>query len=352
MVWLIGKTARTRLIIGLIVVSSLIGMGPFQTLAYADPLIPRSLTVSDNVAATHNVTYQVTMGIPSLSTVGSVRIQICSNSALVDDGCTPPFGFDASAASLTNQTGAVGFTISNASTANELILTRPPTLQPPATAQFTFANITNPTNGGSFYGRLTTYASSDASGPYTDSGGLAFSMASAVGVSTEVPPFLEFCLGESITAFDCSSATEAFSDLGKMNANTTSAAQSQMVIATNADNGYSMWVNGASMTSGTNVITPMSGGTSQKGTSQFGLNLRANATPSVGQDPNGPGAGTVTASYNLPDHFRFNSGDVLATAPQPDDHRKYTVSYVVNIPPGQPGGVYSTTLVFICLANF
>jgi hypothetical protein len=125
-----------------------------------------------------------------------------------------------------------------------------------------------------------------------------------------------------------------------------------MVIASNAGGGYSMWVAGTSMTSGANVITAMTGGTAQKGTSQFGLNLIANTNPAVGQNPVGPGAGGVAAGYSQPDHFRFNSGDTLASVTLPDDLRKYTVSYIVNIPSNQPGGVYSTTLTYVCLANF
>ena len=167
-----------------------------------------------------------------------------------------------------------------------------------------------------------------------------------------MPPYLTFCVGETITNFDCTSATEAFSDLGDLNPNVVSAAQAQMVVATNASNGYSAWVTGTSMTSGNNVLPGMSGGTAQKGVAQFGLNLRANTSPSVGQDPSGPGVGAVPAGYNQANHFRFNPGDTVATSPVPDNFRKYTVSYVVDVASGQPGGVYSTTLTYVCLANF
>jgi hypothetical protein len=217
---------------------------------------------------------------------------------------------------------------------------------------FTFAGITNPNAVGSYYARLYVYPSSDGSGPSTYANGLAFAIAKAVGIDTEVPPYIKFCLGESITGVDCTTATEPFSDLGNLNPNITSAAQSQMVIATNAQNGYSMWVMGSTMMSGGNIINAMNGGTSAKGASQFGLNLRANNVPQIGQEPTGIGFGSVTPNYSQQDHFRFLTGDTLAFAPAPDNDRKYTVSYIVNIPPGTPGGVYSTTLTYVCLANF
>jgi hypothetical protein len=350
----IGKTARTRFFVALMVVSFCIGMGPFQFVpAQAAELTPRSLTLSGAYSATSNVTYRVTFGIPVTTMVGSVRLQLCSNTSLVDDSCIAPFGLDAINVNLDSQSGVSGFSYSPSdSTVNEIVLTRPPALQSNTMAQFTFTNIRNPSNAGSYYARIFTYASSNGTGPYTDAGGLAFVILPSLSVSTEVPPYLRFCLGESITNFDCTTTTEPFADLGNLTPTTTGAAQSQMVVATNAGNGYSMWVLGDSMTSGNNVITPMPGGAALKGTAQFGLNLRANANPPIGQDPLGPGSGGVAAGYNQPNLFRFNSGDTLASSPNPDDNRKYTVSYIVNVPATQPGGVYSTTLTYVCLANF
>lgn len=321
--------------------------------AYAAEAKPRSLKLNNANAGVVNARYQLDFHVPTMATIGSIRLAVCSNSPLLDDTCTPPTAFDISAATIISQTGVTGFSRSVPdTTANELVLTRPPSLQPVSDIRFELGNIQNPSSGGSYYARVYTYASSDGTGPYTDAGGLAFVIHPGLSASAEVPPYIKFCLGESITAYDCNTATEPFSDLGNLSPAITSAAQSQMVIATNAENGYSMWVVGTPMTSGSNVLTAMAGGPAVRNTSQFGMNLRANGAPSVGQDVQGPGAGAVTANYNTPNNFRFSSGDILATSPTPDDNRKYTVSYIVNIPSSQPGGVYSTTLVYICLANF
>ena len=113
-----------------------------------------------------------------------------------------------------------------------------------------------------------------------------------------------------------------------------------------------MWVLGTSMTSGSNVLPALAGAPSQEGDAQFGINLRANSDPIIGEDPTGPGSGGVTVGYNAPNLFRFQSGDAIATTSNPDDYRKYTVSYIVNVDENQPGGVYSTTLTYVALANF
>jgi len=353
MIQLLGKSNRNRLTIAISIVVSLLAIGPVYPLhVYADDLSARSLKISDSAAATSHVKYVVTFTMPGITTIGSIRIQFCSNTSLVDDSCIAPTGFDDSDTAISLQTNAGAFSISNASTSNELLLTRPPTIEPSSTVSFTFDDITNPASVGSYFSRIYVYPSSDGSGPATYANGLAFAISRAVGINAEVPPYIKFCLGESITNYDCSTATEPFSDLGDLSPTVTSAAQSQMVIASNAQNGYSMWVMGATMMSGGNVINAMNGGTAVKGVSQFGLNLAANTTPVIGQNPNGPGSGGVTANYSQQNHFRFVTGDTLASTLLPDDDRKYTVSYIVNIPSGTPGGVYSTTLTYVCLANF
>jgi hypothetical protein len=353
MAQLIAKAASKRIWLLVSAAVLLTGAGPLQPWqANAAELRPRSLVMDDATAAAHYVTYSVGFNISDTTTVGSVRLQFCSNTSLIDDECNAPFGFSASDAVIASQSGSTGYTISVDSTDNELILTRPPTVQPATDVKFTLVNITNPSTAGTFYARILTYSSSNATGPYTDAGGLALAIAPSLSVSTEVPPYLTFCLGESITDFNCSTATDPFSDLGDLSPTTTSAAQTQMVVATNAQNGYSLWTTGASMTSGNNVIAPILGTASKKGTSQFGINLRANSNPRVGQDPAGPGSAGVTSGYSQPNQFRFASGDTLASATRPDDYRKYTVSYIVNVSANQPGGMYSTTLTYICLGNF
>jgi len=353
MVRFASKLAASRFALLIGIIGLIIGSSPFAGSAYAADPTPRSLKMSNNYAGTAGVSYEAKFLYPTNgTTIGSVEILFCDNTPIVDIPCTVPPGMDASAATLTSQSGVTGFTIGPGAT-NQIVLTRPPALiGSNITGQYSFANITNPDNPGPMFARIYTYASSDATGIPTDAGGLALYYVNNVAINAEVPPYLLFCVGENITGLDCQTATEPFSDLGDLTPQITSAAQHQIIVATNASNGYSMWVQGTTMTSGPNVINAMAGGPSQKGTSQFGINLRANSNPTVGQDATGPGFAAVAAGYNQANQFRFNTGDTIATASQPDDYRKYTVSYIVNIPSSQASGVYSTTLTYVCLANF
>ena len=110
---------------------------------------------------------------------------------------------------------------------------------------------------------------------------------------------------------------------------------------------------GTTLTSGNNTIPALAADTtSQTGTSQFGLNLAANTKPQVGAGVQGPGIGAVEPNYASANHFRFVSGEELASVAQADDYRKYTVSYIVNVAKSQPPGVYANTLTYVAVANF
>jgi hypothetical protein len=351
---LTAKPAAPKFLLVTFLVSLLTGVGPFNTATvHADDLLERSLEISNSFAGASEVNYFALFKVATTGTVGSISILLCENTPLVDQPCDAPAGTNFTNTTLTQEGGLNGFSIYGGSTANNLILTRPPAIANAGVPAFyEFDKVHNPANSGPLFARILTYASSDATGTPIDSGGMALYIQDSLGINVEVPPYLTFCLGENISGVDCSTATEPFSDMGSFSPKLTSAAQHQIVIATNAPDGYSMWATGASMTSGGNVLTPMSGGTSTKGTSQFGINLRANSAPVIGQDSSGPGVAAVTAGYNQVNHFSFHSGDLLATAPAPDNYRKYTISYIVNVPANQPGGVYSAALTYVCLANF
>lgn len=349
-----ARNIATKLGLALTMASLLIAAGPFAIAKVsAAQILLRSMTISDNQAAHTGVTYNANFFIPTSGTLGSIQIEFCANSPLLDDVCTVPAGFDIASSTLSTQSGQTGFTISSSSTPNNLILTRPPGGAGIGMLNYVFDNVTNPSAGGALFARVYTFASSDATGPYTDFGGLAMAINGELSISLEVPPYLIFCVGENITGTDCTTATEPFSDMGDLNPSTTGAAQHQMLAATNAQNGYSIWAAGNTMTSGNNLISAMAAlGPSIKGTPQFGMNLRSNNNPTIGQDPQGAGVGTVTANYNVQNRFYFHSGEILATTPTSDNFRKYTVSYIANVPASQPGGVYSTTLTYTALANF
>jgi hypothetical protein len=307
--------------------------------------------VSQIPGATTN--YEVSFTINTSSNVGSIGLLFCSNDPLEADACTAPTGFDVSNATVTPQNGIIDIT-KQSSTANSYVLTHTPSVVvPPLTVVFSLNGVVNPSAIGSYYLRIATYASTDGTGPSLDFGGLAFTMNDTLSISTRVPPYLGFCTGVTITGTDCSQATGDYINFGNVSSTRTSSASSQFVVATNAQNGYQVQVTGTTLTSGNNVInTSAFPDVSRPGTSQFGMNLRANTDPVVGADPSGPGTGVPLAPYDTANKFLFRSGDAIADATTTNDYRKYTVSYIVNVALDQPVGVYASTLTYVATGNF
>lgn len=331
----------------------LIAAVPFHVQAANDLLDNRSVLLSDSApGVTSNYVFGMTMSVTAQS-VGSISLLFCTNSPVPEDPCTAPTGFDAAGATLNAQSGDIGFSIHPNSTTNRIILTRVASNPTNVASVYTFNNITNPTSGGSHYVRLQTFTADDATGTDHESGGVVFAIVPRFQVSAEVPPYIRFCASITIISFDCATATTFFIDMGTLSTGATSTASSQFLVATNAAFGYSVTLSGTTMTSGNNVIAALaSPGGSSVGTSQFGLNLRDNSSPNVGQEVVGAGSAVAVPNYGTPNQFKFASGDTLVTSSAPDSNRKFTVSYITNISSSQAPGVYATTMTYICLANF
>lgn len=300
-----------------------------------------------------NTEASLSLDITTPGTLGSVVAQFCANDPLVGRPCTPPIGLDLGDVDIAEQTGPGDFTKSSASTTNQIVFTRTPSAVPADRISFELDNIVNPSSAGSYYIRILTYASNDATGPLIDSGGLAYSINNEFTATAIIPPYLLFCTGVTIPGLNCANASGDYIDFGELSSTQARRGSSQMLVATNAAQGYTIYMGGTTLISGNNIISELVGNdVSRPGVAQFGINLRANSSPSVGSEPAGPGNGVPTTNYGQTNRFRFVNGESLATYPAPDDIRQYTVSYLVNVPSTQPSGVYVSTLTYVCLANF
>ncbi len=321
--------------------------------SYASEVSNRTLRLSSSVASA-NTRHQISFRYTTSASIGSIDIQYCTNSPVDIDPCTAPTGLDVSNANLLSESGATGFSVHASTNANRIVLTRTAAaVSAPQSATYLFDTIINPSVQGTHYARIGTYASTDGTGAKIDYGGLAFSINLPIDVGAYVPPILLFCVGISIPTNDCSSASGDSIDFGLLTKDTTSYGSTQLLAATNGYNGYTITINGTTMTSGNNVITGLtSQSASQTNASQFGINLRNNSAPDVGADKSGVGTGSVMATYNTANQYKFVPGETIARATTSTDINKYTVSYIVNIEDDQPPGVYSTTLTYIALASF
>jgi len=306
---------------------------------------------------THNLGFTLDSNTNPL---GSIEFQFCSNNPLESTPCTPPTGFSISGAVLSSQAGNTGFSISPLTSANDLILANTSVINSPSLLPnlYILTGVINPSNVGSFYIRIYTYSSLDATGIPTETGGVALSTATGLSVVSYVPPFLEFCAGVVIYNNDCSTIVNYIVNMGGITDNQTAVATSQFLGATNASGGYSVSVTGTTLTSGNNTIPALSTPSpSIIGQDQFGMNLRVNDIPSFGSDPIGqidPLSPTpvIASNYDTPNFYTFNNNDSLVSIPRPSLPVTYTVGYITNAAARQPVGVYTTTLTYICLANF
>lgn len=314
----------------------------------------RSVVVSTarpSVLATH--LYSFIYESPGL--LGSFVFEYCDNSPLLDQPCNAPPGLDVTAASLDSQSGNTGFSVDGVdTTSNKLVITRVPSAASAGTpSSYSFSDITNPSDAGhTIFIRITSYATSDGSGAYTDHGSVAFATISPFSIGAYVPPFLELCVAITV-APDCSSLSGVRIDLGTLSSTKTSAGQSQFAVGTNSFTGYIIYILGTTMTSGNNVIPALSSPTpSFPGNSQFGINLRNNSIPNIGADPFGSGTGQPTSGYNTPNLYKFASGDAIASSSLTTNYNRMTVSYVVNVSSAQAPGVYASTFTYLATAQF
>lgn len=338
--------------VALVLLTSAVPVFQFQP-AEALGLNNRSLelgTSAPSVTTTYSFQFDITFN----SNLGSIYFEFCSNSPIPDDVCTPPADFDISSATLTDQTGETGFSIDPGVTDNTLLLTRAPAIATPQTVTYEFTGVANPsTPNTTNYVRLSTYSTDDGSGAVVEDGGIAFAINDDFSITAFVPPFLQFCVGLTISANDCSTATGNLINFGILESAAPAVATSQMAGATNGADGLAITVLGTTMTSGVHTIDALSTrDNSVPGTSQFGINLRNNSVPNVGSDVSGPGTTNPVGDYNVVNEFAFNSGDTVASSPLPTDFDTLTVSYLVNVDPDQEPGVYTATMTYVATATF
>lgn len=411
---------KTPHLLRLLSVFSLIGaisvQALFQSPAYAAQITKRSLTLQANgsnggsapgVAVNHKFSFT----LPGGSAVGSVKFEYCTTAADVGTAtCQTPPGMSALAATFSSTTGITDYLLSPTTTANSVILKRPAanvvaanlpvevTLNSVTNPRAMKADGTTPEQNYTFYVRISTYASTDGTGTSIDKGTVTASTADPVKLTGTMPESLVFCTGRTVpfkvdttvtpnvttTVPDCVNATSAsniqFNRL--FDPISTAYANSQMAASTNAGFGYAITVHGQTLMSGTNQINPMiAAAASFPGTSQFGLNLKANSATvfgGVGTDPDiglnvspvaGAGAngevyrGQAVNGYDLKDQFKFVSNDTVADskngyvegspgATAATDGQIFTATYIANVPGSQPAGDYSTTLTYICTPTY
>ena len=311
--------------------------------------------------------------IPSAGNVGSIKFEYCTTAA---GNCAMPEGLvtNNDTSTVQNETGTTGFTLDKTTNGAPYLTRAAANVDAGTSVSYILTDIKNPTTTVktemTFFVRIHTYSSSDATGIAIDNGTVAASTSTQIVLTGVMPESLIFCTGKTIDTSngipDCSKATDGAVDFNQLFSPTdTATATSQIAASTNATNGYSITVNGHTLESGDNSIAAMSSQiTGSRGTGQFGLNLKHNTTATStteigtevaaaynGTDLNGQAA----AGYNTADNFKFApspASEVIASSPMATNPQIFTVSYIVNVPGSQTAGTYTTTLTYVCTAKF
>lgn len=328
------------------------------------------------------VNHRFDFTLPAGGNVGSIKFEYCTTAAdspLVP-ACVAPTSINAGSVTLGAENGITGMTMHAATGPdfNSYYLSRASTynLAANTTVSYTINGVVNPNYGATvpqtnktFFVRITAYTSLDTTGAILHKGTVAASTAEPIILDGTMPESLIFCTGETIgltsSVPDCSTATDGTISFNQLFSPTTTAtATSQMAASTNAGSGYSITVNGPTLTSGSNTITAMgTAGASTHGVSQFGMNLKLNTVDTVSTGAElAPVSNTTNyrgqplTDYDTVDTFKFASGDAVANSGNAvlggTDAQIYTVTYIANVPGSLPAGSYVTTLTYICTPTF
>ena len=371
-----GKVSLSKLILCAVLVSSTFSFAVSNQSAYAAQITARSLTLQAGVSDGGSkpggvVNHKFDFTLPTTGNVGSIKFEYCTNASAT---CVMPAGLVTTSATLSNQTGATGFTVVN-TTNGAPYLTKAAPASASGAVSYTLSTVTNPSAVApavqTFYVKITTYTLSALGGTAVDAGIVAATTATQIVLTGTMPESLIFCTGATILTTggipDCSTATPGAVSFNQLfSPSDTATATSQMAASTNANSGYSITVNGPTLTSGANSIPVMATqGVSVRGTGQFGLNLKLNtvatstiaAGAEVAPADNGVTLrGQAFTGYQTVDQFKFGSSDPVAKSDNggagPTNSQIFTVTYIVNVPGSQAAGTYTTTLTYICTATF
>ncbi|KKQ19875.1 MAG: hypothetical protein US34_C0016G0025, partial [Candidatus Nomurabacteria bacterium GW2011_GWC2_36_9] len=192
------------------------------------------------------------------------------------------------------------------------------------------------------------------SGSFGDTGAMSTAIVSngVVSLSAEVLASLTFTVSDNTIYFgnlksSGSSCWAQGTDPGYVTCPTVAEAEAfNMTAATNAPTGYTISVQGPTLTSGSNTITALASATAPSiGSEQFGI--RANASG---------GSGAVNATYGTAGQYAFTANATtavaVATASAPSATTTYSVRYIANISPTTEAGSYTAAHTYIATGNF
>ncbi len=212
----------------------------------------------------------------------------------------------------------------------------------------------NATSGGAGTIQITNPSGAQTAtlvlaGSISDSGSLGIPIVASggdqVSVTATVDSTISFAVTDSTIGFGTLSSSGARWATGDTLGNGSATSAHDITAATNAASGYTIYVLGATLTSGLNTITEIGGSAtaSSVGSEQFGLKVSAAG-----------GSGAAVAPYASA-NYAYNATttqDDIATSAVPSTTTTYSITYIANISATTEPGSYATTLTYTATGLF
>jgi hypothetical protein len=189
-------------------------------------------------------------------------------------------------------------------------------------------------------------------GTFTDTGTISTPIISddVVNVTATVNQTISFAVSDNTIGFGTLTTANARYATGDTNGTTSDTAAHTLTVSTNAANGYSITLQGATLTSGSNSIDAIgaTSAASSPASEQFGIY----ATKSGGVNA------TITTRYsdNATPKFAYNAtalaSDTLSTGTSATNTETYSIHYIANIAGTTEAGSYTTNITYVGTGNF
>jgi hypothetical protein len=331
---------HTKFSISKLILLTLLISGGFYETVFAYPLACSVTTAAACTGGTNTIILRMSASanahaeLSSQSTAGYASTVVCCSGVTgLGNACSGTFGVVAKLAAVTNshvqQNNMSGYTnnvcISDATAGDSVVVA----YQASNCTGYdtTVASLGSASGDNSHIGDGSTYATKICASVAQQS--LSFSLSTnTIGFGTLTP---------SASTYANAGATGS----------TTEVEAHQISASTNATSGYTITVQGATLTSGANTISAI-GGTNTApapGTPQYGIRMTATG-----------GTGTVTAPYSA-SGFAYagtstTASQVASASSGTGVATVYSVRYLANVGATTPTGTYSANMQYAITANY
>lgn len=346
----------------------------------ASQVTNRQIQMSSSKTSDTGVTYNVTFTPATTETHPDVIVDFCSNDPIIGDSCTATVGTDVPDFTSSAATGWTVTQVGGSTWRGVKLTTTTVSFTSGTPVTITITGVKNPSNTGTFYGRILDYATGGAGtntsaspGTYVDYGGIALSTAALINVTAKVQEQLSFCV---YTTGGCgtNNGVTLGNTQGVLSTTLPSVDKNTFFdVQTNAQGKAVVNVKGNTLTSGANTIAALSTAhVYTAGSSQFGLcdyesagsTLDVSTNVYNGNNGSAPGtlcSGTTQGQASGNDHaalFYLGSnatsgtyGDTIATDSS-GGTATGNVVFMGSTSTSQTAGIYTTSMMFIATGTF